>query len=608
MADHFSGDCGPDNPFVERWPLSKTRGQTLPAQVVCVAEARGEFGVARWRWEDSGLTRFTYHYGKSAAEFWENCYNLTRRNGSTWVFAWRAYETFTNLHIWEEIDSGRLRYDDPAAERAHYLDHKSGTPRRGLIVVNDPPTILILKARDTTGTVRIVDLANYTFPGWSPEVGLEERLNMMHDWLCEWRGILIRHSLGSWKNTLASQAYTAFRQPQHWHQFILHRQPEVLRLERDAYYGGRCECFRLGQVKGPIHHLDGIAHYAAAAAVDKIPMALVDYSESLSPGRLTELQTEFAVIADVTLRTNVNAYPLRVKGDTVWPVGEFRTALAGPELWHAIVSGHVQRVHRAACYQRGPSLASWAQLAQQLRNEIAEGAIEHCQGAVKGLIVSLFGKLGQKRQLWVDVPDQVNDQRWECWYQIDPDTDRTTQYRAIAGYVQKQVQSGEHNESIPYLAAWITSAARAQLWRWMMMAGFEHVIYVDTDTLMLEQGGFDNLHAQGQTDQRLVGKLKIEGVYKSVELRGIKHHVCDGVLTCAGLPRGVRLGPDWSGSWTEQEKLCGALARKLPPTSRLVTIKKRWSKLYRHGRVDPQGNVWPYVAKAGGDPLLDVPF
>ena len=68
---------------------------------------------------------------------------------------------------------------------------------------------------------------------------------------------LRQHNLGKFSLTKASQAANAFRHAFMDHKIVLHKAPDVTMLERDAYMGGRVECFRLGkQDGGPFVSLD----------------------------------------------------------------------------------------------------------------------------------------------------------------------------------------------------------------------------------------------------------------------------------------------------------------------------------------------------------------
>src|SRR5258708_4862020 len=93
-----------------------------------------------------------------------------------------------------------------------------------------------------------------------------------------WRGMcdsVKRWNLGTVKHTVASQAMTALRTSYLGHYWIAHANESALALEGDAYYGGRCEAFTLGELAAPVHHLDIASAYPSAYRSAPLPLSLL---------------------------------------------------------------------------------------------------------------------------------------------------------------------------------------------------------------------------------------------------------------------------------------------------------------------------------------------
>jgi hypothetical protein len=69
-------------------------------------------------------------------------------------------------------------------------------------------------------------------------------------------------------------------------------------------------------------------------------------------------------------------------------------------------------------------------------------------------------------------------------------------------------------------------------------AGISHVYYCDTDSLFVDRGGYDNLERADVLDDKVLGKLKLEGV-GNVRLRGPKDYDWIENGECKSVIKGV---------------------------------------------------------------------
>src|SRR5690606_13664596 len=161
---------------------------------------------------------------------------------------------------------------------------------------------------------------------------------------------------GSFRNTLPAMAFNAYLT---WYapdgEILCHDNAEAIRLEREAYYGGRVEVWKRGEAREQIFGVDINSMYPYVMQTKLYPSRLVSHRkrETVS-GLKSLLQQGYGVIASVTIKTDENAYPLRYKGKLVFPIGTFRTTISTPEIEYALERGHIVDVHEVAVYRMLP--------------------------------------------------------------------------------------------------------------------------------------------------------------------------------------------------------------------------------------------------------------
>jgi hypothetical protein len=276
-----------------------------------------------------------------------------------------------------------------------------------------------------------------------------------------------------------------------------------------------------------------------------------------------------------------------------YPVGRFRAALCGPELNDALARDMVERCYRWAAYDMEPALAGYARDLLRLR-EVAEDEGRHDLAAFwKAMLNCLPGKLGQVGRAWVDAPPRPDEGPYATWYAPGPDG-HPVRHRSLAWHVQREEVTGETEESVPAMAAWITSAGRMRLLEAIRAAGWEETYYCDTDAVIVSKAGAANLLGLSLCADREPGKLRMLGEHRSASLHGIKHYTLDGRTVQAGVPLpGPEEGPGEQGPWV-RERLNRAAGERRRPVVRLARSDVRRAGAYAHGSVGASGKVEPW--------------
>lgn len=568
-----------------------------------------------WTYTAPDVAHSAVKDGNDAASWWEGVGYLLKRGGLIWVWSVDAGRTLSLLDAWERIEDGRLHLagSDPCDRGEHPTNGHGHTPP--LCVLEDPPTIVQLRMPGLPGTLQFVDVRNYGVSGWDALTAGEPTPDALAAWVRTMIGELRDRGWGSLKATSGAQAWNIWRHAYMPRAVHVHNDRAALMLERDSYFGGRCEAYRIGHVPGPVYSLDIRSCYPWCAREHDLPAELAGCGFGVPHSSLTSLTKSPGLIADVTVRTDAPLYPCRVSTDfsdqpvpvhywrrryearlhseTIWPVGTFRTCLPGPELDLALGRGDVLEWHRWSLYELSPV---WREVMTDLLNarDRASGAPTKAMSQwYKSLANGLIGKAGQTASAWVDDPSGFHDFAWGTWTAPGPDG-RPVRWRALGGNTQREEWAPDSPDSIPALAAWVTSLARVRLAGLMMLAGRENVVYCDTDSLFVTGTGHERLEDARAIGSGQPGKLRLLGCEDGMVTTGHKNYIWGRKVVCAGRP--VDPAPaatDRLRYWMAEGIKGGVCARHRPGTLEIARPFSGGGR-YKGGEVGGDGIVRPW--------------
>ena len=571
------------------WFDTETRQERVSPQAVRHVL---DFGVAayrrrlpRGRWSIPKWIRFT-----TPDEFW------------SWVFGLRKGKSRLTLFC------HNAAFDLPV------LDAFAKLPAAGwklkTAVIDSPP--VILSWRREGQTLRFLDTLNFWRQKLAvigetvglPKLPMPARGASRSTWntycrrdveiimeaCLRWFAFLQAHDLGGFAPTIASQAMRGFRHRFMSTPILIDNQPEALALGRAAYLGGRVECFRLGKLSGPLTLYDINAHYPHCMSTARYPTRLLATCRAPKLAELSDYMTRYCVVARCTLTTDEPAYPLEHEGKLLFPVGTFEAVLTTPELAHAIARGRVLQVAEIALYESAPIFWEYVHELYALRRAAAASEDAVLEWQCKRMLNALYGKFGQRGRVYETVT-WSGDLSISVWTEIDAETGEVRNLRQFGGLIQQQKTEGESRDSHPAIAAHVTAHGRMALWGWIERAGRAHVYYVDTDSLLVDAVGAKRLASF--VDPTELGKLKVEGVFETAHLYGLKDY-CMGAIARI---KGVRANAHWIDANTvEQEHwstLVGLL-RKGDLSAPIVEQRvKHLRRVYTKGCVQPDGSIEP---------------
>src|SRR5258708_3747056 len=318
---------------------------------------------------------------------------------------------------------------------------------------------------------------------------------------------LNQHHLGYFSETIPWEAFTAYRTRFMTEPIHIHCDYPIISYEREAYFGARTECYFVGDAARQQYYLlDANSMYAAVMREQDYPCELLDTLYAPTWKQFRAGLDEFYCIANVDLQTTIPFAPYRSGAKLCFPVGHFRTWLHQPELRLACDLGYVTKVNLLITYRRANLFCDYVEFFYPMKVAARASGDKATEMMCKLFLNSLYGRWGMKQRLsfclgaalhpgvnyasaYVEGTDVVYDE-WD-WY----------------GKHYHVLQIGEKPHAFPAIAGAITAYGRMYLWEMMNNAGRQNVFYVDTDSLVVNNAGYDALH--GQVDPALLGGLKL---------------------------------------------------------------------------------------------------
>ena len=331
---------------------------------------------------------------------------------------------------------------------------------------------------------------------------------VLHGLYSQWFKLLDDHNLGSFRMTTAAQALTAYRTNFMKHRIYVHSDPAALKLERNAYRGGRCECYRVGEFSGDTYYyLDINSAYGAVMRDQQFPAIFWGIEQNPTMTKVRYRLNTGCVIAYARIRPDRPHFAYPREKRFIFPLGTFDTYLTTPELEYAIANDYVLQVHSLAHYAPAPLFSDYASYFFRARQAYRDSGERGLEEICKLLVNSLYGKFGQRgySQTWVGEENSLE-------FYLEPslyvDQNRRLNYLHMGGQIFEIEQVAEAYQSVPAIAAHITAYVRMRLAAIMDLVSPDDLFYCDTDSLIVNQNGYNRL--KHLIDPNAAGSLKVE--------------------------------------------------------------------------------------------------
>ena len=568
---------------------TETQGEVIDATTI---EARLSFGWACYirrvrggKWSSPKWQRF-----ESADAFWDYVFQWVKPKRRLYIFAHNLAFDLTQVKGFGKLQSDGWECTSRIiAPRILNLTYrKDGASIRLVDTFNYYP--MALKAIGN-----MVGLEKYEFPDESDSPDLwdtycKRDVEIMVAAMQLWWARVIDWGLGNFAVTLASQCYNAYRHRFMPRSIFIDNNLRATDAGRRSYMGGRTEAFHIGKIPGKVYCLDINSMYPYIMKHKSVPYRLATTRTKLELYQLSQALEDYAVVADVELEVNEPAIPIRLEGRTTWPTGSFKAALTTPELCYALERGMITRVDYAAIYHKDVIFSDYVDFFYGKRLEARKSNDKATEGICKLFLNSLYGKFAQNGQRWSTV-GQAEDMTIGFFNHYDADNGVLTKYRQFSGLIDQLEELPESRESFPAISSHITAYARMYLYHLMRVAGLDNLYYCDTDSLMVNEAGLENLAPH--IDPSELGMLKVEWESDEVTIHGLKDYQIGSQSKIKGIRKTAQ---ELEAGVFVQEQFRGleGMIREGDLDRYLIrTVTKKMMRQYLKGQVAETGRVYP---------------
>ena len=325
------------------------------------------------------------------------------------------------------------------------------------------------------------------------------------------------------KFTFAGDTYRAYRSIMKEKTLYRHNIKRALACEFNSYFGGRTEMFRKGDLSNETwYYVDVNSLYPFVMQNDLYSGELLKDRHKNLLDNIFEKDNEFNALAKIDVDIKEPYLPFRTETKTVFPVGKWTGWFCGNELKEILSSGNYTRIHETYYYDRCVDFVDYIRGLYKERLEAKSNKDELNSYFLKLMMNSLYGKFAQRNESLIFLQEGS-----KVRYFSDMETKTEAQFtkgiRQIGNSVYKVINNVIGSYSCPIVSSEITSNARFHLWKLMLKAGRENIAYCDTDSLFVNETGFNNLKEE-MNDLEL-GKLKLEGKSNDLQIFGVKDYI-----------------------------------------------------------------------------------
>jgi hypothetical protein len=199
-----------------------------------------------------------------------------------------------------------------------------------------------------------------------------------------------------------------------------------------------------------------------------------------------------------------------------------------------LARGYITDVWRLAWYYQDKVLSDYARFFIDLKNSFDLQGNKPMRQITKLFLNSLYGKFGQKgytdKIIGVCDPDVMRFEEG-----IASADGRTFEIARYGGKIHYLGHDAVARDSFIAIASHITAYGRVKLHGLALKAGFENVYHVATDSLIVNEAGYNRIAEN--IDPIIPGKLKIEYQITDLIIRDVNDMCCDGVDKIKGVSR-----------------------------------------------------------------------
>lgn len=426
------------------------------------------------------------------------------------------------------------------------------------------------------------ELANYCYR--DVEIIKEFVLRMIN--------MLKKYDMCYFKPTIASLADATFRHGYMTTPIMIHASTPATTLERASYRGGRAECFKIGTFRNNnFYDLDVNSMYPFVMRNYKLPYKLVTLFQNPSEDDILRNIDEFDVICHANITINQPA--IAVKKDRLYfPIGTFNAYLTTPEFQYVIEHGKINEIYRCTLYEKKVLFKDYVDFFYKFKANINHEYSDFEQSFGKLLLNSLYGRFGLSIEPYIKIPGADIAENYIAHF-YDHDLDKWVYEIGISGHTYTKTTKQEGKDSFVPIPSFVSAYSRMLIWDFINIAGVENTYYTDTDSLFVNQAGYDNLFDEIHATE--LGKLKVVNTTDYLKINNVKNYQFGYDRKIKGIRHDALSDDDKIFHQEHFFTLKGILKDGLSGHAYTKKVKRCIRGKYLKGNVDKNGNVTPFT-------------
>ena len=376
----------------------------------------------------------------------------------------------------------------------------------------------------------------------------QQDTDIIHEALLEALAYWDAKRLGDWRLTGASTGWAAMRNATHHGEMITAPDNGIMVKDREAVYGGRRYSWRHGHLPpGRYSELDFTAAHATVAANYPLPRCRGSEFDGLDIDDDRICSERIGVIAECEIDTDAPRWPVKINGHVWYPVGRFRTVLAGPDIAEARRLGCLRSIGRGRFHMLGTGLQPFFRRVLAESDPMESGNSAIIQMIWKHFGRSVIGKTAQHgyREILTLEPSPY---AWHYEEYLPDAQGRAIRVIHYGGQIHHYVEDADSVSAYPAVLAWVEAYERIALARAADILGPRVCVTCNTDGLWidvgaLESGTLDNLGFRlADVDRRVRVALAVDIVNKQLGALQLREKSTYSQLTVYG-PQNYDAGP-----------------------------------------------------------------
>lgn len=413
------------------------------------------------------------------------------------------------------------------------------------------------------------------------------------DALIKYINFVHENKLGNFALTRASQSMKGYRHRFMKEKLLYHTDPEITDLERAAYFGGRTECFRTGEIEGgPFIDLDINSLYPYIMKTKKMPARVFDYYDDPTMQDLIDGIKRHGCIAEVNIDTDRPVYPYREGAKLLFPVGQFTTSICTESIKNGIERNEIKGVKRLALYDMEYIFGEYIDYFYEIRMQARKENNTIVDRMAKLFMNSLYGKFAQLKETII-IEKEIEGNEYSRMEVYDAITGEQQIITKLFGRLTVTRGREPIEGSIFSIPAHVTEYARNLLWSIMANTGTDKILYCDTDCIKIRKSDLPLVHYP--IDAVSLGALKVEAEYSRLSIHGPKDYETDSFQRIKGVPKNSKRLPDGSFEYKQFGRQLSHMREGNCDDFIVKTVHKELERVYRKGRVDSRGFISPFV-------------